>query len=45
MWLMDLGVFETGCQLSEHQEPAGLDLPDCGGHDQRQDTGGDKKDV
>jgi hypothetical protein len=35
----------TGGELLEHQEPAGSDLPDGGGHDQGEDAGGDPEDI
>lgn len=35
----------TGSELLEHQEPAGLDVPDGGGHDKGEDAGGDQENV
>lgn len=35
----------TGSKLLEHQESTGFDMPDCGGHDQREDTWRDQEDI
>lgn len=35
----------AGCKLLEHQESAGPDMPDCCGHDQGEDPGGDQEDL
>ena len=35
----------TGCELSKYKEPFGSDMPDSGGHDKGENTGGDSQDI
>ena len=42
---VNVTIFLLGCELLEHQEPAGPYMPNCSRHDQGEDSRGNSQDL